>query len=282
MKTAVMRGLMYMALLSLAGCIQFETAIIVKPDGSGFIEETSLIRKDVLQQMQSIAGEMTQPDKGKDTQAKPRSLDFFDEAKLKEKAKEFGEGVTYVSADKITSGDYEGFRAVYSFTDINKIRIKQGAKDKIPSSAAQNDADSEKNQKAITFSFSRGDPAELLIKIPVDKDAMAQAPAQNREPVSAGVQGEEGKALLMSLFKGMRMALYVHIDGTILESNASYQDRSKVTLLEADLGTMIENVETLQRLGQSRPETLDEMRAFMKDFPGMKVELNNEVKIKFH
>jgi hypothetical protein len=282
-KKSLLLGLALMVLFSLAGCIQFATVITVKPDGSGFIEETSLIRKDIIQQMQSFAEGMTgQPGEEKKAQAKTKSPDFFDEAKLKEAAKAYGEGVTYVSARKIDSADYEGFKAVYAFTDINKVRIKQDAKDKVPSPSPQGDADAGKKQKDITFSFSKGDPAELRIKIPIDKNAGAETPVQNKEPVSAAMPDEEGKALLMMMFKGMKMALSVNIDGTILESNASYRDKSKVTLLEADLGKMIENAETLQKFSQAKPETIEQMRAFMKDFPGMKVELNNEVRIKFH
>ena len=53
MKKTTMSVFMFLVSLSLSGCIQFDTVIKVKPDGSGFIEETFLMRKDFLGQMQA-------------------------------------------------------------------------------------------------------------------------------------------------------------------------------------------------------------------------------------
>jgi len=223
----------------------------------------------------------------KDAQAEIQSSDFFDEAKLKERTKELGEGVTYVSSSKIDTKDYEGFKATYAFTDINEVRIKQTVKDKMPSASAQEEAKPKEKQQDITqditFVFTMGNPAKLVVKLPADKvPVKTEAGIPDKEPVTAGQQPtEEMKALLTKMFEGMKMALSVEVAGTILETNAAYKDGSTVTLLEVDFGKLINRPEQLQKFSQAHPETLDEIRKLMKNFPGVKMELNEEVRITF-
>jgi hypothetical protein len=45
-KKPVIFGVVSFIFLSLSGCIRFDTVVKVKPDGSGLIEETFLMRKD--------------------------------------------------------------------------------------------------------------------------------------------------------------------------------------------------------------------------------------------
>jgi hypothetical protein len=293
----VIFGLMFFVFLSLSGCIQIDTVIKVKPDGSGLIEETFLMRKDFLQQMQALAenmakkmGQTTTEDKkeakgqaGKDAQAKIQSSDFFDEAKVKERTRELGEGVTYVSSSKIDTKDYEGFKATYAFTDINKVKIRQDVKGKMPSASVLQEVHPKKKQEDITFVFTKGNPAKLVVKLPADQiPVKTEAGAADKGPAPAGEQPtEEMKALITKMFEGMKMALSVEVAGTIIETNAAYRDGPKITLLEVDFGKLVNRPEELQKFNQSHPETLEEVRKLMKDFPGIKVELNNEVRITF-
>jgi hypothetical protein len=297
MRKPIIFGLMSFVFLSLSGCIQFDTVIKVKPNGSGFIEETFLMRKDFLRQMQALSenmakemGHTTMADKkeakgqvGKDAQAKIRSSDFFDEAKLKERTRELGEGVTYVSSSKIDSRDYEGFKATYAFTDINKVRIKQDVKGKMPSASAPEEAHPKKKQQDITFLFTKGNPAELVVKLPTDQiPVKTEAGVPDKGLAPAGEQPtEEMKAFVMKMFEGMKMGLSVEVAGTIIDTNATYRDGSKIALLEVDFGKLVSRPEGLRKFSEFYPENLEEIRKLMRDFPGIKVELNNEVRITF-
>jgi len=74
--------------------MQCDRVIKVRPDGSGIIEEPSLMRKEFFHQMQAMAGNIAkQAGEQKDVQDKPQTRDFFNEAKFKEAAKEFGEAL---------------------------------------------------------------------------------------------------------------------------------------------------------------------------------------------
>ncbi|HXX81943.1 MAG TPA: hypothetical protein VEI46_10370, partial [Thermodesulfovibrionales bacterium] len=74
MKKVGMTGLVLTVLLSLSGCMQYDRVIKVRPDGSGIIEETSLMRKEFFHQMQAMAGNIAkQAGEQKDVQDKAQT-----------------------------------------------------------------------------------------------------------------------------------------------------------------------------------------------------------------
>ena len=288
---------MCIALFTLTSCIQVDTAVKVKQDGSGVIEETFLMKKDFLQQMkkmvEGMAKSMNQTPDEKDGAAKTQQgvvsenkaegFDLFDEAKLRLRAKDMGEGVTYLKGSKVVTDDYEGYRAVYAFTDINKVKINQNEGEKIPSGPTQSGPAAERAKEYITFSFTKGRPAELLIKIPEKKTNKTPENASG-DVKSSPKNTEEQKAMaeqMKKIFQGMKIALSVTVDGKILETNAAYRDGSKITLMEVDFGKLMEMPEQLEKFSQSKPKTAEEFKALLQDMPGIKVDLNREIRIKF-
>jgi hypothetical protein len=191
MKKLLILGLIAIFLIALTCCIQVDTLIKVKPNGSGVIEETFLMNKAFVQQMKAMMEEMAkqmeqqmeqqadqqvsegkkegEPQQEKESQKKPESFDIFNEKELKERASELGEGVTYLSGSKIVTDDYEGYKAIYAFKDIQKIRINQNPGEKVPSGPQQGSPDAKTKKEYITFIYTKGKPAELLIKLPADK-----------------------------------------------------------------------------------------------------------------
>jgi len=305
MKKLLILGLIVISIFALTGCIQVDTLIKVKPDGSGVIEETFLMNKAFVQQMKAMMEEMAkqmgqqmeqqadqqvsegkkegEPQQEKESQKKPESFDIFNEKELKEKAGELGEGITYLSGSKIVTDDYEGYKAIYAFKDIQKIRINQNPGEKVPSGPQQGGPDSKTKKEYITFNYTKGKPAELLIKLP------AQKPKENSEDVpedqtSAQTDDQQAEAMMSQMkgiFEGMKIAVAVEVEGEIIETNATHREGSRVTLMELDFGKLIEMAEHFKKFSLAQPETLEETKQFMKDIPGIKVELNEEIKIKF-
>jgi hypothetical protein len=284
-------------LLTLTACFQVDTTLEVKTDGSGVIEETFLMKKDFLDQMkimvEGMAKDMGQAlpesenhgktQKGAEAQNKTKEFDIFDEAKLKEGAKEMGEGVTYVEGSKVVVGGYEGYKAIYAFKDINKVRINQNPGEKVPGGPQQGNADAKGAKEYLTFTFTKGKPAELIIKSPAkgfDKKSGDSSEGVKPSQDNANAS-EEMLSQMKGLFQGMKFALAVVVDGDILETNATHREGSKITLLELDFGKLIENPEKFKKFSESKPKTMEEAKLLMQDLPGIKVDLNNEIKIIF-
>jgi len=288
--------LIFVILLTLSACFQAETVVKVKTDGSGVIEDTVLIKKDFLDQMKmmvegmaegiagALPGDETQgkSEQSAGAQDKPKEFSLFDEAKLKEAAKQMGEGVTYVEGSKVVAGGYEGYKAVYAFRDINTVRINQNPGEKVPGSPQQDGPDATKTKEYITFSFTKGKPAELIIKSPASAfDKKPESPEVAKQPQDSATPPDALLTQMTAFFQGMKFGMAVVVDGEILETNATYRDGSRIDLLELDFGKLIENPEKFRKFSESKPKSVEEAKLLMQDLPGIKVDLNKEIRVKF-
>src|SRR3954466_335965 len=85
--------------LPLVGCFQSSTVIHVKADGSGTIEQRTLLTETALDQLRTLAilgG------------GNPDASDPTTEAQARTLAASIGPGVTYVSSNAITEGKSQG------------------------------------------------------------------------------------------------------------------------------------------------------------------------------
>src|SRR5690606_4875122 len=103
--------------LFLAGCIQIETKVNLNKDGSGTVEETVLMGNEMVQMLNEFITGFSS-----DT-TKPEEFKIYNEEDLKERETEFGEGVTLLSSSEYTTETQQGYKVVYSFSDISKLKI---------------------------------------------------------------------------------------------------------------------------------------------------------------
>src|SRR3954447_6374417 len=90
----------FVALFGLTGCLQMEQVVKLKADGSGTIEETVVLSKAGLAAMEQMVGALG-PATGKKKEGASAMPDLYDEAKIKAAAAKMGDGVTFVSAERI-------------------------------------------------------------------------------------------------------------------------------------------------------------------------------------
>src|SRR5438309_2874998 len=102
------------AALVAGGCFQSTTLIRINSDGSGTIEQTTLVTAAALRQLRQFAagGESGKP------------VDLFSTNQAREMATALGPDVTVVSTTRIKTAEGEGSKAILSFTDINKLQVK--------------------------------------------------------------------------------------------------------------------------------------------------------------
>lgn len=271
---AVHRAVLAVMLLvcsTLSGCFQVERVVTVHPDGSATIDETFLMSKKALSAMGEAFG---------DTDGK-KSGDFslVKEEQLKSAAANMGEGVSYIGSEKISNKDYAGYRATYRIPDINKLLISSGPP-KVDGKQEPVDP-----AKASRFVFTPGAAAMLLIKSPQP----AVKAAAGEKPAATGAAPEPKKlptaaemAMMKQMFDGMRFAFSVKVDGKIIETNATYREKSTVVLADVDFGKLLSmGPEELVRLNSAKDGEMSQVLKLLRSFPGVKVDLNEEVKIRF-
>lgn len=258
-------GLMF----GLSGCMQGDTVVKVNKDGSGTIEKTLMVRKDVVLMFQSMSAMMNQKNSGT-----PKEFKLFDENKLKNQASNNGEGVTYVSGKEVHRDNFEGYTAVYTFADINKLILNQDLSSEMPNGKKSN-----KPKEYVTFHFDKGDTSKLSINIPKTKNKEKQSKPQ---PATASKeQTEEMLKQTQEMFEGMRMSMSVEVDGRIVQTNAAYPDGSHITLMDIDFDKVIKDPEAIKAFTQAEDMSMYDQVDAIKNIEGVRVDMNDEIVVKF-
>lgn len=267
-----------MALFFFSGCFSVHTTLKVKPDGSGTIEESMSISKAALEMIKSFD---ENNDKGK-----KKDPEIFTEKDLRKKAQVYGKGVKFVSFEPFKNNEAEGVRAIYSFDDINNVSLATN-NEAVPSAIAKGQKEGKPAQKneAITFRFKKGDPAVLTIIIPrCESEKKKPASPEDIEKSKQKLSPEEEKRqleMMKMFFKGFAFSVVIEPEGEIVETNADFRDGSKITLIDFNFDNILNDMDKLKQFESSKPETMSEIKAIMKDVPGLKFDTNSHVQVKF-
>lgn len=262
-----------LATILLSGCLQVNTKVNLNNDGSGTIEETVLMKSEVINMMKEFAMSFDS--------TKSEEFSMFKESELKEKAANYGEGVKYVSGEKITIGKYEGFKAIYSFKDINKVKINPSPDDKMPFGDEMMTKEEKPVDDVLKFNFKKGSPATLVINFPKPqmKDEV-DSDSSNTE-VEDSTFNADAQQKIIEMFDGMKINVSLNFNSPIKETDASFVEGDKVTLMEVDFSEVIKHKDILENLQKTKPETMEQFKEVIGDLPGIKVEFKDKVTIKF-
>ncbi|MFO7445336.1 MAG: hypothetical protein R6W90_03175 [Ignavibacteriaceae bacterium] len=275
--------------LAFTGCLEIKTIININPDGSGTVEETLLMTNEMVEIMAGFAGSFTE-----DSTGNVEEFSLFNEEEIKNRSDEFGPSIKFVSAEEINADGKEGYKAVYSFSDLNDLHIDQRPGSQISMSPVSQRADEEKEY--ITFRFEKGDPSVITIDLPEAKpyedegkaeedstssEEMDSLSSEEEDSLSTAEADSASFAQFAQLFKDLRISMVVNINGSIIETNASYRNGSDVTLMDINLGELLKDKDKLQELKNIDPTNINDVKEILKNVLGMQMEFNNTVTIKF-
>jgi hypothetical protein len=260
-------------LLGLTGCLTFETLITVKPDGSGTVEQTFIVMNEMLRMALLFGGEDGEP------------AELCDEAQLHEEAAAMGEGVRLIDAEAINDGDALGCRARFAFDDINTLHVSFNPEDQMPDGMAEDEAATEEPgdeaamKDFLTFRFDPGRPSTLVVMLD-QEDAAADTP--DGDPIIPDSSQRAQQMMMMrEMFKGARVAVFLEVDGSIRETDATFHEDDRITLMEIDFDRLLEDEAALEKLVAANPQSPDEMKTLMEGVEGVKVETREAVTVRF-
>lgn len=267
MKRLSLAALASVASLSLSSCLQNETTIHLNKDGSGtLVEQTTLGGQlmAMLDQLSALGGE----------QGLDPVKEMLSEAKAKAKAQKMGEGVTFDKAEPVTVGSGKGAKVTYRFSDINQLKVipGDGMSDlsPMPSEASQGEKGA-----PVTFTYGGG---KLTIKMPDPvKGAGAPAGGPDMKDMASNPQAE---AAMKEMMGDMKMSFKIVVDSGIAETDASHRDGNTVTLMEMEMGKLLDSADGFKKLTSvDQNDPVAAMEA-MKDLPGIKMETKKSVSIE--
>ena len=254
-----------LATTTLTACLNSTTLVKVKPDGSGTVEQTTLVNTAALKGMMGGAAKQTEgPTINRDD--------------LERTAARMGTGVRLVSAEKITGDNgFEGTKAIFSFDDINQIQISQ---DPNMSGSTSGRLSTEPTaDDPVKFKLTRGAGTSTLTINYIDKP-----PSSSEKPYPSPAGGDMPdltNPMIMNMMKTMFQGFKVHIGlevvGSIVKTNADYVSGSRITLLEMDVMELLSDEAKLKALqgkigGSPDSLSLSQVRPLLKDIKGIKID----------
>ena len=256
------------------GCLQVDTKVTVNKDGSGTIEEKVLMKNAVIEMFKQFAT-MFDSTKSEDFQ-------MFKEDELKSKAANYGEGVEYRSGEKFSIEGYEGYKVVYSFKDINKIKLNPSPDDKMPfGEGISAEVNEEKAvDDYLKFNFTKGNPAILVIDFPKPQ-AEVDSVIEDTEAIQDSAFSEDMTNKLTEMFDGLKMNLVINFNDDIDETDASFVEGNNVTVMQVDFSEILKHKDVLEKMQKNKPKTMEQFKEVVGDLPGIKIEFKDQITIKF-
>jgi hypothetical protein len=253
-----------------SGCLQVETTLFVKKDGSGTINEKVLFSKTFVNMIKDFAQAFQDS-------SSTEEFNLYEEENIVGDAKDYGDNVVYVSHEKIDNDNWEGYQVIYSFDDVTKIKIAPDPDSKIDleEEAVSNGL----HKEFYFFKFIKDDTPQLIIDRPdieLSSDSNENSDSTNFEQ-NDEEEGEE----YVKLMEGMKIDISVQVDGEIESTNATYVDGSRVTLFQMDFGEMMKNKEAFKEFKKNEPKNIDELKLYLDKLDGIKIEVKKPITINF-
>jgi hypothetical protein len=265
--------------LMAGGCINLQTIVKVKPDGSGTLHQTMTMNPQAMEAMmegmaKSMGGEVKKGE-NKTTRTK-KTVPGTSAAEAKAKATEFGEGVTFTSVQEIDKPDAMGATLNFAFTDVNTLRINPKPDKPMKGMGGPGGPEAEKPEDRVKFRFAKAPSGNPQLTVVMGE--MKREPKKDATPPPP--TGPEELAMMKQMFKGMRILMAVDVEGKVVKSNSPYVEGNRVTIIDFDFEKLLENP-NLKTLDPIFEGTLDDARKALKGVKGIKMNLDPEVNIEF-
>ena len=266
-----------LAAAAVSGCIQSSTIIKMKPDGSGNIEQTMTMSAEAVAQFSALAAMGDDKDK---KAGKGGIDDLFSEKEARDAAAKMGQGVTFVSSQKIDTPDRKGLKAIYAFTDIRKLSLDEMKSPNMGDAAGAAGAPAAKDPP-MTFDFKQLPGGNGLLTInqsSVDKALKTGDAKPAAKDAVDTKMAEQGLEMAKAFMKGMKIDVLIQVP-RVVKTNSPYVEGTTVTLLSMDFDKVLADPKALERMNGLT--TLADTKAALKDFKGIKINLEPQVTIEF-
>jgi hypothetical protein len=296
-----------LSLVILSGCIESSTVIQVRKDGSGAIHVREFISNEALSMMggiESMAAQTAVVDE-EETIEGVSDLPVFLQGMVRERAGEYGANVRLVAVREAENDrGWQGYMARFEFDDINAVRL---------ATMAAPDGEEGSMESEYRFQFTPGETAVLRLVPagpPMPPAAMEPGPddlqvadmdfgemdidfeglGMDELPdfdmdFSGMMNGMEDAmgAMFGNLFKGMRMSMFVEVEGEIVDTDAMHRSESRpnrVALVDVNMDELMAHPEALTRMMSNDPQSVYQLQA--EGAPGLLMEdPEKEITIRF-
>ena len=246
--------------LTLSGCLQSETVIQVRPDGSGEVVEQFAMAAGIVEMLAGFSA------MGGDDQ-----FSLYKEDELRARASQMGSGVRFLGVEETSSSWGEGYVARYAFSDINTLRVNQNPSDNVP---MEPDGLPGSNEEYLTFSFRRGNPSTLEIHLPQPEES-------DSDEADEGEPSPDDLAAAMQFYEDMRVTVQVEVLGTVVATDAGHRTGNTVTIMDIDFNRILQNPELTRAILGKGAGRLADVQRLAHGVDGFAIESKERITITF-
>ena len=284
-------------LISTTACLEYTVLLKVRPDGSGELVETTMMKGQMLEMARAMTA--MEGEEGGEGDSLMAGQAEEKRAEAEARAAKLGPGVTLASWEPITGEDAEGDRAVFRFDDVTQLDLQPA-----PDSGDGEEAPATGPGESIRFRWAdAGSGRRRLVAVFGEEEPPAETVAEGggaddlelaAEEGAAGAEGTEGfeemadamGAGMMEMMKpflaGMRMRVLVEVEGEVLETDAPHAEGSQVTLLDLDFDQILADPAAWEKLSSLDSDaSLAVLGPQLQGLPGVLVPAGREVAIEF-
>lgn len=200
--------------------------------------------------------------------------EMFSPEKAKAKATTMGVGVTFEKVEPLIAKGSKGARTTYHFADINKLQISPTDTMKNASPMADAAPPAAKS-KPVVFAYAGG---TLTMTMP---EQPAADPGADLAPAGAE-DNPQAEAMMKQMLGDMKISIKLVAEPGIASTDATYHDANTVTLMEVNMGKLLEKPETLKKLQSAPKDNPAAAMELLKGIDGMKMETQKTVTVKLN
>lgn len=248
-----MKKLIYIAILALlllTGCVEYGLTIKLNKDGSGEIVEEMLLSNQVMNMIKAMDSD-------------GNSVDAFTQEEVQKKSPSFGEDIVFSKFEEIATESKQGYKAVYKFNDINKVRFSEdmmsesieSLSDNMPMGDNEEDEGDDKGDADKFYTFEYNKKGQLTISNGFTEEINeARNNEENIEEIEDESEDEEidsqdlqqQLAMAKMFTQGMKIYTKVKFE-TIKDANVPYEN-NEVILFEIDMDKLMNNPDTFAEI----------------------------------
>ena len=252
----------------LSGCLTSTVLVTVRPDGSGSVEYTTILRPAALSEFEKLLSPEL-------AAARPAAPDISDPRKWRAEDR-IGRDVWLVSAKPIKTAETSGWALTYEFEDVTTLDIDlmplmPGMRGFYGIAAKSTGATT---RLRATLETIPDGMERLTVRFPrFDMDTAAEPPAS----WASGTPDE--MAALRNVMKGSRLTLAVETESPLARTNSPYRDGNRVTLLDADIAQALFSRQISMLV--TTPASFDELLTIFADLPGITLARERDITLDF-
>ncbi len=145
----------------------------------------------------------------------------------------------------------KGTIVVYSFKDINDLKYSPDGSS-LNMGGGDDGLEAEAAEKPLQFSY-KDDTLTLI-----NKDEKKEGPEDPADDDKEEM-GDQELAMAKQMLGDMRISLKLNFPGGLAKTNASHVDGNKATIMDIQVGKILEQPEKFKELNRAEPETPAEM-----------------------